>query len=773
MNIDMEIRQESDGFKNWAVETAEIKFTEMNGDEWLGHAPYRKDDHPSFSMNFAKKVWFDHATQEGGGFGQLAERLGIPLPRLKTPDKKGHLASSLEETIYPYQDEQGNLLFQVVRRDVPGGKKIVQRRPDGKGSFIFDTTGVRKVLYRLPQLLKALEGGESLIFIAEGEKCVDALWEIGLPATCNPGGAGKWRDEYTEVFKGLQGFEIVILPDADRPGQSHASQVKASLQKEGLEVKIVDLGYEIRENHGEDVFDWLKRDGHTKDELLMIADKALNCENKVCPAAEIQSEGNPEDLEFPIEAMPDSLIPLIERAAQSICCPPELVAVTMLTILGAALGSGIRIQIEEGWLEKPNLFTAVICVSGSGKTPALRVAKIPIIRKQHDGQIAHDIKKAEAEKAWQSWAARKKLKNLDEDEPEPPRVSGQPPVYYSTNATTEALIAQHQRTPRGLAYCPDELKSIVTGMNQYKGGKGDDRQFWLSAWSGGEVSILRKGQKAGDGLESLSLHETCISVTGGIQPSEISSIIGREDERFKGSDGFAQRFLLSYPEYHPSLYQDSGGIPKEMVEAYCDLFNRVFNFGDQGTLDNPVILTIEPSAKKIWENGFNSLAMERSLDNLPPAIEETWAKLPAQAARLALIIHISRIVEDDLTQSNEASQKSQISRHQVDAESMSRAWALIIYFKAHIKKAYNAAVSQNVECKMKKFVEFLMKQSKQRSSARNALRARIFKDANEARQFLEDGVRRGFLKVCQEGKAVLYSPAMCVIEHMSTNKNRH
>jgi hypothetical protein len=27
----------------------------------------------------------------------------------------------------------------------------------------------------------------------------DALWSIGVPATCNPQGAGKWRDESIEI----------------------------------------------------------------------------------------------------------------------------------------------------------------------------------------------------------------------------------------------------------------------------------------------------------------------------------------------------------------------------------------------------------------------------------------------------------------------------------------------------------------------------------------------------------------------------------------------
>ena len=117
----------------------------------------------------------------------------------------------------------------------------------------------------LPEMLQGFKQGRAQVFIAEGEKCVEALWELGLAATCNPSGAGKWKDEYTEHFP--KGIEIIIIPDADKPGMNHAGQVAESFLNKGFDVKIIDLGYTVQDNHGDDVYDWLKRDGHTLDEL--------------------------------------------------------------------------------------------------------------------------------------------------------------------------------------------------------------------------------------------------------------------------------------------------------------------------------------------------------------------------------------------------------------------------------------------------------------------------------------------------------------------------
>ena len=94
---------------------------------------------------------------------------------------------------YDYTDVEGDLLFQVVRFDP---KDFRQRRPDGKGGWIWNLKGVQRVLYRLPEISKAVRAGRT-IYIVEGEKDVESLEKLGFAATCNPMGAGKWIDEYS------------------------------------------------------------------------------------------------------------------------------------------------------------------------------------------------------------------------------------------------------------------------------------------------------------------------------------------------------------------------------------------------------------------------------------------------------------------------------------------------------------------------------------------------------------------------------------------------
>ena len=109
---------------------------------------------------------------------------------------------------YDYMDEAGRLLFQAVRLDP---KDFRQRKPDGKGGWAWNIKGVRLVLYRLPELLKR---NAETVFICEGESDVQSVEVLGLLATCNPMGAGKWRPEYSEAIRGRS---VVLLPDNDPP----------------------------------------------------------------------------------------------------------------------------------------------------------------------------------------------------------------------------------------------------------------------------------------------------------------------------------------------------------------------------------------------------------------------------------------------------------------------------------------------------------------------------------------------------------------------------
>jgi AAA domain len=137
---------------------------------------------------------------------------------------------------FDYVDEAGCLLFQSVRYEP---KEFSLRHPDPsmEDGWQWNLKGVRRVPYRLPELLEAVAAGETIL-IVEGEKHVDFLRRWNLAATCNAMGAGKWTADYSEY---LRGADVVILPDNDKAGIAHASKVAASLVAVEARVRILDL----------------------------------------------------------------------------------------------------------------------------------------------------------------------------------------------------------------------------------------------------------------------------------------------------------------------------------------------------------------------------------------------------------------------------------------------------------------------------------------------------------------------------------------------------
>ncbi len=232
-----------------------VKGPDKNG-EYTSRCPFpdHKDTNPSFSVNFERGVYQCFGCHSSGPVSRLAMVLGIPNFTTRTERR--------EEAVYDYTDKDGRLLFQVVRYSP---KDFRQRRPNGAGGWVYDLKGVQRVLYRLPEVLEAVGRGQT-VYIAEGEKDADNMRALGLVATTNPMGAGKWRPEYSET---LTGASVIILPDKDDPGKKHAAQVAESLSGKAKSIKIAELpGEGVK-----DVTDWLRAGGN-KEALERLASEA-------------------------------------------------------------------------------------------------------------------------------------------------------------------------------------------------------------------------------------------------------------------------------------------------------------------------------------------------------------------------------------------------------------------------------------------------------------------------------------------------------------------
>src|SRR5262249_62318823 len=123
-----------------------------------------------------------------------------PSSRLRPVDKT-----------YDYKDESGTLLYSVIRYKP---KDFRQCRPDGNGGQIWNLDGVRRVPYRLPEILQY---PDATVFVCEGEKDADRVASLNLCATTVA--SAKWTDD---CVKALAGRDIIILQDNDGAGEQKA-----------------------------------------------------------------------------------------------------------------------------------------------------------------------------------------------------------------------------------------------------------------------------------------------------------------------------------------------------------------------------------------------------------------------------------------------------------------------------------------------------------------------------------------------------------------------
>ncbi len=184
---------------------------------------------------------------------------------------------------YDYLDESGEFLYQVCKKP---DKKFLQRRLGTDGKWIWSLGDVRRVLYGLPELLKA-ETSET-VFIVEGEKDVKSLRSVGLTATTNPGGAsksGKWLEEFNDYLKDRP---VIILPDNDDVGRAHAIKIADSLKGTAKSIKIVHLPDLPVKG---DISDWLELGG-TRDKLneLIKKDSIQQTISNIISAADLMAK---------------------------------------------------------------------------------------------------------------------------------------------------------------------------------------------------------------------------------------------------------------------------------------------------------------------------------------------------------------------------------------------------------------------------------------------------------------------------------------------------
>ncbi len=255
-----------------------------------------------------------------------------------------------------------------------------------------------------------------------------------------------------------------------------------------------------------------------------------------------------------------------------------------LAFAGTVIGNSVRIELKTGWTEFPTLWVAVVAAPGTGKSPALNLARGPLDALQANAEAGDH--------------------------------------YYTTDATIEAIAVLASRS-NGFAYVSDEIVGWVSSHNAYRAG--GDRQLWLSTWSSEAIKVHRKGENL-----SVSAENPVVSVVGTVQPARLDDLAGEAGM----DDGFLDRIIWVWPEgVRPELWNEEG-IPEDVKRRYDDCFAKLAELRSV----EAATVRLDQEAAQYWPFWYDGNVLQQR-DEPDPRFAQALAKEHRNVPRIALILH--------------------------------------------------------------------------------------------------------------------------------------
>ena len=566
----------------------------------------------------------------------LARRGHAEVP-LQPPTTASRIIAS-----YPYRDEHGDLLYEVVRKQP---KAFLQRRPDGAGGWDWSVKGLRRVLYNLDRLSAA--SPSELVFLVEGEKDADRLTGIGLLATTVPGGANKWRSDYAAI---LSNRKVVILPDNDGPGRKHAHTIKAALLPVASSVVIVDLNGLPEKG---DVSDWLDAGGK-KQELIALAEAAL-----------VEDAARPPESPVPLfrdrpppEPVPTNALGPFRRTVEAIeaqtQAPVELALQSVLAVASAAVQPLVDVSTLGG-RTPVSLFLFSIAESGERKSACdqLAIESLQLIERsemrkypERLERYARDIELHEDGKRRSAVAGPSMVGEMDEPSGADlaPPTKPLAPHRILSDFTYEGIRNHLEDGLPSVAVFSDEGGMIVGGHamnseNRLKTAAGLSR-----LWDGAPVNRTRGG------APTMTLYGRRVAVHLMMQPRVAAKLF--EDKNLR-DQGLLARTLIAWPQSRIGYREvtDRAGTSQESqdVAGAIDIFSRRITEllrlpfptidGMPQELD-PRLLALSQPARTLLIEYANAVEEAQRPGGTFERIRGTASKAAEQAARIAAVMTI-------------------------------------------------------------------------------------------------------------------------------------
>lgn len=535
------------------------------------------------------------------------------------------------EAVYRYTDENDRALFEVVRYDP---KDFRQRRPDGTWGL----GNARRVPYKLSAVLRAVRAAQT-VYVCEGEKDVLAVEREGAVATCNPGGALKWLDDYDRFFAGA---DVVIVGDDDPAGHRHVLDVERHLKPVAKSVKVV-----LPVAGAKDVAVHLGR-GLGLDDLRPFTPDTKPPPEGWEPPVPLGYQGKAPV--FPAHRFPPWLNQYVCALATSMQVPVDLPAMLALAVLATAAGGRAMVEIKRQFVEPLNLYVSVAMPPGARKTPVFMRMIAPLVEYEESAvdALRAELKETKVRKAVAAADATKAQNDAERASPEAKEeavhfaaamaqladdiVIPTLPRLLVDDATPEALSSLLAEQGGRIGLFSDEGEVFKMMAGRYS-SSGPNLAVYLKGHVGSPIRVDRKGREP----EYVKRPALTLGLT--VQPEVLESVMAIEGARGRGLLG---RFLWSVPPSNIGAREsDPAPVPDDVEQRYNDEMRTLVTTLAEWVDDDRAVLVFTPDARA------KLIAYQKALEpRLAPTgdlghISDWSAKLVGHVARLAGLLHLA------------------------------------------------------------------------------------------------------------------------------------
>jgi Protein of unknown function (DUF3987)/Bifunctional DNA primase/polymerase, N-terminal len=308
----------------------------------------------------------------------------------------------------------------------------------------------------------------------------------------------------------------------------------------------------------------------------------------------------------------------LREAADNFNIPTSILEFIALPVLASRIDSRTKLVINPGtdFTVPAVRWCGLVGETGTMKSPVIKRLIKPMSKHQHEIAEIYKEVRQEYDLAHSAWKANKSQDKGDEPLAPPPMLD----LYFS-NFTIEAIVDAIQHyMEKGYLIFNDELAQFIKSLDMYRGGKGADRQQWLTIWDAGGIKNNRKSSG------SVFIPQVSISIIGGIQPQTIRNMISGDESNL---DGLWHRF--SYVELPETTIEPFTELTGDLTDELDKIYRALSEQAQQ-------TYWLSLDAKPLWAEWHYEMQNKR-LSATQEMLKGVYPKFHGICGRNALILH--------------------------------------------------------------------------------------------------------------------------------------